>query len=201
MERTIGVSLFLISITIITWWRIKWKLGSLVLRVKTPRKKLGLTFSIMAALISLGGLISLALKVYSFAKAPGGDFSWVIKYFAPELYLAGESFIVSLCGIALSVMEGQIREEGFYFGKIYTWDHFHCYSVNDCILKISTSKIKRSGKRKVVKLNLQERDPLIDMVRALEAHGIYSCESEMQGGVLPPRSGRNTDVLDEFIHG
>jgi hypothetical protein len=60
-------------------------------------------------------------------------------------------------------------------------DHFHCYSVNDGILKISTSKIKRSGKRKVVRLNLGEGDPLLDMVRALAAHGIYICESEMQG--------------------
>lgn len=181
MERAIGVSLFIISFTIITWWRIKWELGSLVLRVITPRKKLGLTLSIIAALFSLGGLISLALKVYSFAKAPGGDFSWVIKYFTPELYWAGESFVVCLCGIAHSVMEGQIREEGIYFGKIYTWDHFNCYSVNDCILKISTSKIKRSGKRKVVKLNLGERDPLLDMVRALEAHGINKCQREMSG--------------------
>ena len=118
----------------------------------------------------------MALKVYSFARAPGGDFSWVIKFFTPELYWAGESFVVSLCGIAFAAMEGQIREEGIYFGKIYTWDQFHCYSADDCILKISTTKFKRSGKRKVVKLNLQERDSLIDVVRALEARGIYNCE-------------------------
>ncbi|MDD4079605.1 MAG: hypothetical protein PHT52_08415 [Eubacteriales bacterium] len=75
MEGAIGVSLFFISFTIITWWRIKWELGSLVLRVITPRKKLGLTLSVIAALFSLGGLISLALKVYSFAKVSGGDSS------------------------------------------------------------------------------------------------------------------------------
>ena len=123
----------------------------------------------------------MALKVYSFARSPGGDFSWVIKFFTPELYWAGESFVVSLCGIAFAAMEGQIREEGIYFGKIYTWDQFHCYSADDCILKISMTKFKRSGKRKVVRLNLGEGDPLLDMVRALAAHGIYICESEMQG--------------------
>lgn len=117
----------------------------------------------------------MALKVYSFA-ASGPDFSWVIKFFTAELYWAGESFVVSLCGIAFAAMEGQIREEGIYFGKIYTWDQFHCYSADDCILKISTTKFKRSGKRKVVKLNFQERDPLIDVVRALETQGIYNCE-------------------------
>lgn len=176
------------SLTLLTWLRLGWLLGPRVTRVETQGGSAGRAISWVATVIFFAWTVSAGLKL----RALNPDLpSWALSHYYGSFYRALEGLVSSLSGIAFSLMGGQVREEGMYLGRVYTWDRFLSYRIEENTIYLNSNRVNLFGRPKVIKVGLDNWSRGKDLVLILESQGIRAMdqtgegESSLRVGGLP----------------
>lgn len=167
IEWHLIITISFISLVIMIWFRIRIILGGTLMKVMPPRKKWSLILGAISALISAMNLIILIRQI------PGGASpEWVMEYYRQQMVMTASTAAVALAGIAGSALDGRVRREGIYLGRIYTWDQILEYRTEGTVVYISTTRTDWRGRPKQLKWDLHDRFAVRELAAILESQGI-----------------------------
>lgn len=152
--------------------RLKQVLGIMTWRVTSSNARLWFT-----------GIASVILILVCIVKAllvPGGETDeWVREYYRHSL---NQHFFLTLSVVSsflFSLMDRQVREEGVYFGGMYTWEQLQGYQVKGSVIRIWTTKIALfSGKLRVLKFKIPDFEVMHELIKIMEYNGVNEYKSD-----------------------